>query len=103
MRGAEILAGWGVGEVVLTLGSMGSVILAGGKAYEIPAYAPTDIVDATGCGDTYMAGYLYMRDKGADYAEAGRFAAAMCTIKLQASGPFRSAASDIEKLINSEK
>ena len=44
-----------------------------------------------------------MRDKGADYAEAGRFAAAMCTIKLQASGPFRSAASDIEKLINSEK
>ncbi len=103
LRGAEILAGWGVGEVVLTLGSMGSVILAGGKAYEIPAYAPTDIVDATGCGDTYMAGYLYMRDKGADYAEAGRFAAAMCTIKLQASGPFRSAASDIEKLINSEK
>ncbi|MBD5228811.1 MAG: ribokinase [Bacteroidales bacterium] len=100
-KGAEILAGWGVKEVVLTLGSMGSVIFADGKSYEIPAYAPADIVDATGCGDTYMAGYLYMRSKGAGYEEAGRFAAAMCTIKLQASGPFRSTVADIQHLIDS--
>lgn len=98
-RGAEILAGWGVKEVVLTLGSMGSVILAEGHAYEIPAFTPTDIVDATGCGDTYMAGYLYMRNKGAGYEEAGRFAAAMCTIKLQATGPFRSSAEKVRQLI----
>lgn len=98
-RGAEILAGWGVKEVVLTLGSMGSVILAEGHAYEIPAFTPTDIVDATGCGDTYMAGYLYMRNKGAGYEEAGRFAAAMCTIKLQATGPFRSSAEEVRQLI----
>lgn len=98
-RGAEILAGWGVKEVVLTLGSMGSVILAEGHAYEIPAFTPTDIVDATGCGDTYMAGYLYMRNKGAGYEEAGRFAAAMCTIKLQATGPFRSSAEEVIQLI----
>lgn len=98
-RGAEILAGWGVKEVVLTLGSMGSVILADGHAYEIPAFTPADIVDATGCGDTYMAGYLYMRNKGAGYEEAGRFAAAMCTIKLQATGPFRSSAEEVRQLI----
>lgn len=98
-RGAEILAGWDVKEVVLTLGSMGSVILAEGHAYEIPAFTPTDIVDATGCGDTYMAGYLYMRNKGAGYEEAGRFAAAMCTIKLQATGPFRSSAEEVRQLI----
>lgn len=98
-RGAEILAGWGVKEVVLTLGSMGSVILADGHAYEIPAFTPADIVDATGCGDTYMAGYLYMRNKGAGYEEAGRFAAAMCTIKLQATGPFRSSAEEVRELI----
>ena len=61
------LANWGVKEVLLTLGSMGSVIYADGKFHEIPAYPPTEIVDATGCGDTYMAGYLYMRNKGASY------------------------------------
>ena len=82
------LANWGVKEVLLTLGSMGSVIYADGEFHEIPAYPPTEIVDATGCGDTYMAGYLYMRNKGASYKEAGCFAAAMCTIKLEASGPF---------------
>ncbi|MDE6317683.1 MAG: ribokinase [Muribaculaceae bacterium] len=98
-KGAGILADWGVKEVVLTLGSMGSMILADGKSYEIPAYPPADIVDATGCGDTYMAGYLYMRNKGAGYEEAGHFAAAMCTIKLQATGPFRATVADIETLI----
>ena len=56
------LANWGVKEVLLTLGSMGSVIYADGEFHEIPAYPPTEIVDATGCGDTYMAGYLYMRN-----------------------------------------
>ena len=35
------------------------------------AYPPKDIVDATGCGDTYATGYLYMRNKGASYEEAG--------------------------------
>ena len=99
LQGARILSQWGVKEVVLTLGSMGSVILADGKAFNIPAYIPADIVDATGCGDTYMAGYLYKRSKGADYDEAGRFAAAMCTIKLQATGPFRSSIADVQRLI----
>ena len=46
------------------------------------------IVDATGCGDTYMVGYLYMRNRGTSCEEAGCFAAAMCTIKLQSHGPF---------------
>jgi len=75
-------------EVLLTLGSYGSLIYAGGNFYEIPAYPPAEVVDATGCGDTYMTGYLYKRNQGADYLEAGKFAAAMCTLKLGASGPF---------------
>ena len=92
---AIILAGWGVKEVLLTLGSMGSLIYVDGQFYEIPAYSPKEVVDATGCGDTYMAGYLYMRSKGASCLEAGRFAAAMCTMKLEASGPFNGKEEDI--------
>ncbi|MDE6654318.1 MAG: ribokinase [Muribaculaceae bacterium] len=94
------LAGWGVKEVILTLGSEGSVIYADGKNHIIPAYPPQEVVDATGCGDTYMAGYLYMRDKGCDCDEAGRFAAAMCTIKLEASGPFSADKERIIRIIN---
>ena len=98
-QSALMLADWGVKEVLLTLGSMGSIIYADGTFYDIPAYKPKAVVDATGCGDTYMAGYLYMRNKGASYQDAGCFAAAMCTIKLEASGPFRGSIADIEKII----
>ena len=85
---ALLIADWGVKEVLLTLGDKGSLIYAQGEFHEIPAYPALQITDATGCGDTYMVGYLYMRNKGASHREAGCFAAAMCTIKLQSHGPF---------------
>jgi len=101
-KAAQVLAEWGCEEVLLTLGDKGSLIYTGGEYYEIPAYPPHDIVDATGCGDTYMAGYLYQRSQGAGYAEAGRFAAAMCTIKLEGSGPFSGSQSNILRILRQE-
>ena len=104
LRKAAIqLAEWGVKEVLLTLGSMGSLIYAEGMFHEIPAYPPNEIVDATGCGDTYAMGYLYMRNQGATYDDAGRFAAAASTIKLEKSGPFNGTEEDIRNIINSHK
>lgn len=96
---ARQLADWGVHEVLITLGSYGSVIYVNGTYYEIPAYEPSKLVDATGCGDTYATGYLYMRSRGAGYDEAGRFAAAMSTIKLQQTGPFDKTIDDIERVL----
>lgn len=92
---AQKLAQWGCKEVLLTLGDHGSLIYADGRFYQIPAFPTPSVVDATGCGDTYMAGYLYSRSRGADYVEAGRFAAAMCTIKLGHTGPFNGTEADI--------
>jgi sugar/nucleoside kinase (ribokinase family) len=103
-EGARILAGWGVKEVVITLGSMGSVIYSAGTFHTIPAYIPTtSVVDATGCGDTYMAGYLYRRMKGASIRQAGEFAAAMATLKIEASGPFTGTRADVLALLSSRK
>ena len=99
-KAARILADWGVKEVLLTLGSNGSLIFADGKFHEIPAFEAREVVDATGCGDTYMTGFLYMRNKGASYEEAGRFAAAMCTIKLGASGPFSADEKKVLEIVN---
>lgn len=95
---ALLIADWGVKEVLLTLGDKGSLIYAHGQFYEIPAYPALRVVDATGCGDTYMVGYLYMRNRGASYREAGCFAAAMCTIKLQSHGPFRGTEADVRAI-----
>lgn len=92
---AKQLYTWGVKEVLITLGSLGSVIYDGQAFHKIPAYKPKEIVDATGCGDTYMTGYLYQRAKGAGIEEAGCFAAAMSTIKIEASGPFNGTKEDV--------
>ena len=46
-----------------------------------------------------MTGYLYKRNMGAGYTEAGDFAAAMCTLKLAASGPFSATEQDVEAVI----
>ncbi|MCR4920398.1 MAG: ribokinase [Bacteroidaceae bacterium] len=87
-EGARRLAEWGVGEVLLTLGSYGSIIYAEGKFHDIPAYKPLKLVDATGCGDTYVMGYVFQRCRGADVSAAAHFAAAVSTLKLEHAGPF---------------
>lgn len=96
---ARLLHEWGVTEVIITLGSEGSLVYVGDTFYEIPAYPPHEVVDATGCGDTYSAGYLYKRLQGAGPTESGKFAAAMCTIKLEHNGPFNRSLQDISKII----
>jgi sugar/nucleoside kinase (ribokinase family) len=96
---AKRLFDWGVKEVVITSGSKGSLIYDGKELYKIPAYKPTTTKDATGCGDTYMAGYLYQRLKEADIAYAGAFGAAMAAIKIAASGPFNDTEAAIQKVI----
>lgn len=102
-RAARLISSWGVREVLITLGSYGSIIYADDRFYEIPGYTPHRVVDATGCGDTYAAGYLYARTKGASCEEAGRLAAAMCTLKLEHTGPFDATIDDARRIISQAK
>ena len=103
-KAAKQLYELGVKEVLLTFGSMGSLIYDGKTFYKIPAYIPHEIVDSTGCGDTYMAGYLYKRAKGASIEEAGLFAAALSTLKIERSGPVDADAEDVKRVQeNNEK
>ena len=99
-KAARQLGEWGVKEVLITLGSLGSLIYAEGEFHRIPAFPPKEVVDATGCGDTYAAGYLYKRSQGASYYDAGCFAAAMSTLKLEHHGPFSGTEEDIQAIIN---
>ena len=91
---ALTLAEWGVKEVCITLGSYGSVIYDGSEFAIVPAFPTREVVDATGCGDTYSTGAC-----GASIADAGCFAAAMSSLKLEHSGPFSRTEVDIENLL----
>ena len=102
-EGVKILSDWGVKEIVVTRASLGSIIYADGIFYDIPAFRPAVETDATGCGDTYMAGYLYQRVKGAGIQEAGEFGAAMASLKIESSGPFNGTEKDILKLLKAHQ
>ena len=97
-KAAQTLLNYGVKEILITLGSEGSMVFTSGKMWQIPAYKPRKLVDATGCGDTYAAGYLYKRCLGAIPDEAGRFAAAMATLKLEHTGAFNGTINQINDI-----
>ena len=98
-RAASALASLGPKEVLITMGSRGSLIYAEKALHRIPCCSPRKIEDPTGCGDTYVAGYLYQRLKGTTPKTAGRFAAAMATLKLEGSGPFSGSEADVYALL----
>lgn len=98
--GAKKLADWGAKEIIITLGSLGSVVYCNETFVEIPSFVPGNVVDVTGCGDTYMAGYLFQRLKGKSIEESGRFAAAMATLKIETSGPFMGDVAQVTAVLN---
>lgn len=57
----------------LTRGAAGSVIVAGDDTHVIDA-PPANVVDTTGAGDLYAAGFLYGLTHGYDLATCGRLA-----------------------------
>ena len=64
---------------VLTRSEKGSVIVAKGEAIVVPPEKVSKVVDATGAGDLYAAGFLYALSRGMNLNAAGRlgsFAAA---------------------------
>ena len=56
----------------LTRGSNGSVVVAGDEVHVVDAETVTNVVDTTGAGDSYAAGFLYGLSRGDDLATAAR-------------------------------
>jgi sugar/nucleoside kinase (ribokinase family) len=57
---------------VVTRGSNGSLVLAEGRVIEIEAAPVQQVVDTTGAGDLYAAGFLFALTAGAALDECGR-------------------------------
>jgi sugar/nucleoside kinase (ribokinase family) len=67
----DSLSALGVPEVLLTRGSSGAVVAAGGSLEHVPG-EPVDGADPTGAGDAFTAAYVASRDEGLSPVAAAR-------------------------------
>jgi len=84
--GASELISMGISVVVVKLGEDGCYITDGSKEIAVPSFK-VEVVDTTGAGDAFNAGFLYGFLKGKDLEECGRLGnlvASRCIQKLGA-------------------
>jgi len=83
---AKIIKSWGPKIVIVTLAELGSIIYDGKAFIEIPPYA-IDLVDSTGAGDTYMAGFTHAYLNDEPLRHCGTFASCVSSIMIEQVGP----------------
>jgi sugar/nucleoside kinase (ribokinase family) len=95
--GARALVQRGIGCVAATCGAKGAIVVDADGAERVPAFA-VDVVDTTGCGDAFSAGFLRAVSLGRRPREAavlGAAAAALVATGLGSDhGDFDLAAAD---------
>ena len=75
---------YNISEMIITNGSKGSRIISDDEV-NIEAVKCNNIVDTTGCGDTYMAAYISMRLHNMSITESGEFASYVASQKLKST------------------
>ena len=84
-KAAAILRAKGVGDVIVTLGSKGSLICTRGGETLVPA-CKVEAVDTTAAGDTYCGALCVALGEGKGLEEAARFASKASAITVQRMG-----------------
>lgn len=72
--------------LITTLGEKGALIEASKKTYKIPAAKPLKIIDPTGCGDAWRAGFLAGLKKGFDLQICGQMGAVAAAYAIENYG-----------------
>lgn len=85
-RAAEALLARGAGGVIVTLGSAGALLVSGGRAIAIPAFAPATVVDTTGAGDVFTGSFAAALAGNADAVTAACFASAAAGLSVGRAG-----------------
>lgn len=71
---------------VVTYGEKGSKIFSEGKVVEVPIATPTRVLEPTGCGDAYRAGFLKGYLESRDLLVCGQMGALMATYVVERKG-----------------
>ncbi len=98
-RAAQIYAQLGAREVVLTHKD-GVLVYAGGQYHSLNFY-PSRLNGRSGRGDTCIGTYVAMRLSKSP-RDAGVWAAALTSLKMEKQGPFDRSVADVQALIHSK-
>lgn len=77
------------GMLVVTLGARGALMLAGDRVIRQPAF-PVDVIDTTGAGDVFRAGFIYALLRGDSPEGILRFACAAAAVSCTRRGAIAS-------------
>ncbi len=72
---------------MITRGSDGCVIVTADEMLTVPAVPVDRVVDTTGAGDLFAAGFMYGYTNGADLAECGRLGSVAAAEVISHVGP----------------
>ncbi|MBM0123888.1 carbohydrate kinase family protein [Pimelobacter simplex] len=84
-EGAQALVAAGAGCVAVTQGARGALVATADGVSEVPAYE-VEVVDTTGCGDAFSAGYLRGLSLGRSPVEAAALGCATAAQVAQGLG-----------------
>jgi sugar/nucleoside kinase (ribokinase family) len=96
---AKFFSAMGPSEIVLTHRD-GVLVYADGQFHDL-GFFPKQLTGRSGRGDTCIGTYMAMRLKKPP-REAGIWAAALTSLKMEEIGPFHRAMEDVEELIHSK-
>jgi fructokinase len=115
----ELIAGWfgdfkqpeqgmqllqdrfGIETLIVTMGGDGALVVDKGRVYRHPGYK-VQVADTIGSGDSFLAGFLYNRSRGASVQQALTFACGLGALIATYSGACPNYnTSEVDQLIHS--
>jgi sugar/nucleoside kinase (ribokinase family) len=98
-KAAQIFSQMGAKEIVLT--HKDGLLVFSGNEFQSIGFYPKSLDGRSGRGDTCIGAYMAMR-LSMDPGEAGRWAAAVTSLKMEKLGPFDGSISEVEELLRAK-
>jgi adenosine kinase len=75
-----------VKALVVTLGARGALVYADGQMHDIAPVTASRVLDPTGCGDAFRAGFMFGVNQGLAIVDCARLGAVLGALKIEHRG-----------------
>lgn len=83
---ADVFLGYGVKNVIIKTGKKGCFVKNKKECFFVPGYPVAQVVDTTGAGDNFAAGFISALVEGKELRDACRYACGVAGVAIQFQG-----------------